>query len=436
MDICKLMTGFSTKDVVVFDTETTGVSGSDEILSIAIVDVHGNDVFNSLIRPTRKHSWPNAERIHHISPKMVQAAPTANECKDAIMGALAGKLVVGYNVDFDLRMLDQSIDDMDGFSPTSFDVMKEYAKVHGRRRWEDSGRYKYSKLFECAEDYGYTFSAHDAHEDAVATAYCFMSLVCDEAYVSQMLNERGLLRPKISMSPLKAMCANIQTLVGDSGSVTMPGSLVVGHITRGRRKGQKRYECVVDGLKVGVVPDDYNAMIFASCLDSSDSFPEPVKVNVTLGVADGKQYSEAMLEKGIVLDDVLICARQSIPNPADYAAKHFDGVIVPDEQPNDAGGNRQLLIDGSSSTVHVEQSQDTETENATQDESRPSYSLPISFLALALMAVAVLFGLSAIVNLFQGRFANTLVGLLIAAAVLFAITRLPAKDSSKPDDKD
>ena len=429
MDICKLITSFDAQDVVVFDTETTGVSGSDEMLSIAIVDAYGNDVFNSLIRPTRKRSWPDAERIHHISPQMVQAAPTANECRDAILGALENKLVVGYNVDFDLRMLGQSIVDIEDFSPTTFDVMKEYAKVHGRRMWEDSGRFKYSKLFECAEDYGYSFIAHDAHEDALATAYCFMSLICDEFYVRRMLYERNFFNSKISLNPLKAMCDNIQTLVGDRERVTMPGTLVVGQITRGKRKGQKRYECVVNEMKVGVVPESYNATIFSSCQDSSNSFPEPVNVDVTMGSVNGRQYSEAVLKEGTTLDDILICARESKPNPSDYASKHSDGAIAPISQTSEVVRERHPLKGSPSPASHVTRPQTADPVNVSTNESQTSYSLPTSILGLVLLGVAILFGLSAVFNLFRGNLGNTVFALLVALIALFIFTRLPTKDS-------
>ncbi len=188
MDVCKLITGFNLEDVVVFDTETTGTTGRDEIISISIVDVHGNDIFTSLIKPKHHISWIEAERVNHISPSMVQSAPTIDECVEVIARAFSGKLIVGYNVDFDIRMLRQSLKDDIGISrAATFDVMKEYARVHGRRRWPDSGRYKYSKLVECAEDYGYRFDAHDAQKDAIATAYCFMSLITDESYIRYAL---------------------------------------------------------------------------------------------------------------------------------------------------------------------------------------------------------------------------------------------------------
>lgn len=54
------------------DCETTGLKpGTDEVLSISVIDQTGRLVFNSLIRPERRKKWVDAQNIHHISPEMV-----------------------------------------------------------------------------------------------------------------------------------------------------------------------------------------------------------------------------------------------------------------------------------------------------------------------------------------------------------------------------
>ena len=108
VDTCTLITGFPLEKVVVFDTETTGTSAysGDEILSIGICDGMGNPLFSSLVKPSRHTRWPDAERVNGISPDMVKDAPTLKEIAPQIREHLLGnKLVVGYNVVFDISFL-------------------------------------------------------------------------------------------------------------------------------------------------------------------------------------------------------------------------------------------------------------------------------------------------------------------------------------------
>lgn len=322
MDVCRLITGHKVDDVVVFDTETTGISGSDEIISISIVDARGNDIFSSLIKPKRHISWTDAERINHISPSMVQSAPTIDECVEQIVMAFTGKLIVGYNVNFDVRMLCQSLRDDIGISgAATFDVMKEYARVHGRQKWSGSGAYKYSKLAECAKGYGYRFHAHDAREDAVATAYCFMRLITDEAYIRHVLLDKG--SRVITTTQLKATKENVISLVGDAGSITLPGTLVVGEYTAGKRAGEKRYECRVANNKVGFIPDRSNEIIHRIRGEELGVFPEPVDVMVTMSTEGSSPTTRVKLDVDAHMAEVLASASELQPSPADYGS---DGV--------------------------------------------------------------------------------------------------------------
>lgn len=93
---------------VYLDTETTGLNHDlDEIVEIAIVDDCGEVLLNSLVRPVRNKSWPDAERIHHISPDMVREAPTIEDLMPTIKAIVKDKVLVIYNADFDLGFLPQ-----------------------------------------------------------------------------------------------------------------------------------------------------------------------------------------------------------------------------------------------------------------------------------------------------------------------------------------
>lgn len=177
--------------VAVLDTETTGLKpGNDEVLSLSIVDGTGKTLFDSLIRPSRRKRWPKAQEIHGISPADVADAPTLEEVSDEVRSVFDGAdLVVGYNVDFDIGMLDAG-----GLSvgrPT-FCVMREFAPVNGR--WDDRrGDYAWCKLAQCARHYEYgAFDAHGSLEDAKAAAFCFRNLVSDPAYEAAIEERDGM----------------------------------------------------------------------------------------------------------------------------------------------------------------------------------------------------------------------------------------------------
>ena len=95
----------------VFDTETTGLSPSDdEIISIGAVRiVNGRllrqESFDRLIDPGRPVD-PAATRIHGISAEMLEGQPTIEEVLPLFARFAQGTVLVGHNVAFDLRFLE------------------------------------------------------------------------------------------------------------------------------------------------------------------------------------------------------------------------------------------------------------------------------------------------------------------------------------------
>ncbi len=58
-----------------FDLELTGVYSYDEILSVSIMDGTGKMLMNTLVKPVRRKRWKETEKIHGITPEMVEDAP-------------------------------------------------------------------------------------------------------------------------------------------------------------------------------------------------------------------------------------------------------------------------------------------------------------------------------------------------------------------------
>lgn len=94
-------------DVVILDTETTGLDSGAEICQLAVINLSGDVLINTLVKPTRPIPQ-QASRIHKITDQTVASAPTFADIYDVLRATLTGRRVVIYNVAFDVRMLKQS----------------------------------------------------------------------------------------------------------------------------------------------------------------------------------------------------------------------------------------------------------------------------------------------------------------------------------------
>ena len=65
--------------VLFFDLELTGFYDRDEIISVSIVNGREELVMNTFVKPTHTKKWKRTEKIHGITPEMVQDSPTLAE---------------------------------------------------------------------------------------------------------------------------------------------------------------------------------------------------------------------------------------------------------------------------------------------------------------------------------------------------------------------
>ena len=164
--------------ILVFDTETTGFRSDDEVLTLAVVNGAGKALVDGMYAPVRKSTWPDAEKINRISPKMVAECPPILSQQKLLEQMFNDPevLLVGYNIEFDIRLLAQS--GIRITNPNRHDVMlafSEFRKVPDARR----GGYRWWKLTECADYYRYdwgTSEAHGALADTLATLYCYQKM--------------------------------------------------------------------------------------------------------------------------------------------------------------------------------------------------------------------------------------------------------------------
>lgn len=178
-------------NIICFDTETTGVDVrmGDEMLSLAIIDDNGNELFNKRFRPSNKinleNGWPEAEKKNHISLKDVIMLPTFEHYRKEVQEIFDNAdVIIGYNTGFDINMVKAGkiiLPEMncvkaktecvrkDGRPLVVHDVMRLYSDTFGGR---------WPKLVALAEKYNYKWqgAAHDALFDTKATLYCFNKL--------------------------------------------------------------------------------------------------------------------------------------------------------------------------------------------------------------------------------------------------------------------
>jgi DNA polymerase-3 subunit epsilon len=153
---------------VVLDTETTGLYG--EIIELSIVDINGNVLFDKLLRPKCKIE-EGAMAVHGITEAMVAGARTFAEEWREIQEALAGRVLIAYNVGFDRERLEHTAK-VHGVPLPALEwrcLMMKYAAFWGApSRYGDAA---WQKLGDACAQQGVIFEqAHRSLGDALATA--------------------------------------------------------------------------------------------------------------------------------------------------------------------------------------------------------------------------------------------------------------------------
>lgn len=167
------------EDFVIIDTETTGFGDDDEIIQIAVIDHNGNELLNTLVKPTK--SITNTD-YHGITDETVKDAPTFPEVYKQLEAVLRGKNVLAYNYAYDSRMVAQNCERhyrepilhaASGLNAVVHCVMEQYARYYGD--WNGrKGSYTWQKLRDALDRFGLSHcdfgdKEHDAATDAKAT---------------------------------------------------------------------------------------------------------------------------------------------------------------------------------------------------------------------------------------------------------------------------
>jgi len=154
----------NTADMLILDTETTGLDSTAEIVQIAAIWLSdGSTAFDSLVRPTRPIPAA-ATAIHGITDAMVVDAPTFGELLPRLRTLLGSVPVLIYNAPFDERLMEQSLRacgihsyEVPVFGADQYiDVMESYSawcgewsEYHGNYRWQRLPGGDHTALGDC-----------------------------------------------------------------------------------------------------------------------------------------------------------------------------------------------------------------------------------------------------------------------------------------------
>jgi DNA polymerase III epsilon subunit-like protein len=94
-------------DYVVIDTETTGLGEDAEIIEIAVINMRGEVLLDTLVKPT-KPVPPEVTEINHITNEMVADAPAWRDVFPKVLDIISHHKWLAWNSGFDARMLEQT----------------------------------------------------------------------------------------------------------------------------------------------------------------------------------------------------------------------------------------------------------------------------------------------------------------------------------------
>jgi len=165
-------------NIISFDTEYTNTPKHNELLELSIIDVDGNEIFHHYFKPEYVSKWNRSQDIHGITPEQVKDESPFSEYINEVQAIIDdADYIVGFELESDIKMLESS-----GIEPI------ETSKMLEMREWywliNTSEEKEYSNvpcLITCAEELGFDWNAngraHCATTDAIATMYCYNTLL-------------------------------------------------------------------------------------------------------------------------------------------------------------------------------------------------------------------------------------------------------------------
>jgi DNA polymerase-3 subunit epsilon len=151
------------------DTETTGLGSSAEIIDLAIVDVTGTVLVDTLVAPIRPIP-PETTNVHGIVDADVIDAPLWIEVYPLVAELLRSRPIVVYNASFDRRMI-AGCCTAAGFPEEEREwhcAMLQYARFAGERSGHHRNKFRLHKLGDALATFGLQPGSHRALSDTMA----------------------------------------------------------------------------------------------------------------------------------------------------------------------------------------------------------------------------------------------------------------------------
>jgi DNA polymerase-3 subunit epsilon len=168
---CQVLEG---GEALILDTETTGLDANDEIIQVGIIDLDGNVLLDTLVRPTVPIA-SEARSVHGITDEVLADAPYFSDLYDTLAGLLVNRCVLAYNADFDSRLLEQTCAKygLPAFEVAEWDcVMGRYADFWGKR--SQARHYKPQSLAVACDQQGINV---EGHHEAVKDCQLTLELI-------------------------------------------------------------------------------------------------------------------------------------------------------------------------------------------------------------------------------------------------------------------
>jgi DNA polymerase-3 subunit epsilon len=134
------------QDWVLFDTETTGLTLSAEIVQVGVLGPAGEVLMDTLVRPLGRIE-KEAQAVHGISNEQAATGRPFSVVYRELCEIFKGRQVIIYNADFDRRMLFQCAGrhNVEYVSIVTDCAMRQYAKWYGD--WNAArGSYRWQRL--------------------------------------------------------------------------------------------------------------------------------------------------------------------------------------------------------------------------------------------------------------------------------------------------
>ena len=124
------------RDFVIFDSETTGLSSPVDFVAIAVVGPTGETLFDTLLKPSCRIE-PSATAVHGHTAKSLSGAPRFFEVYPDLLEVLYRRRVIVFNASYDRRVWDTAVRSLGargalaGGIPRWECAMRQYARFVG-----------------------------------------------------------------------------------------------------------------------------------------------------------------------------------------------------------------------------------------------------------------------------------------------------------------